>query len=568
MPSGTGPPPSSASTTPRDGSRRRARRPAGPDLAARTRGELGPIFADLPGPAAPVRRGAARPDISASACRGAPVPRAPASRSSSFSRCCVAVTVLAHLPLILIGLGVWFLLSRGACSRAGHGAALVPTMVWTRRQDHGCSRYGWPAERVVTVSRPAPADGSPRGPAPPADSPRGAHREPHSGTCLRHRGDRRADRARGRRRRIGTAAADADGKHRHDLDTYKREAWVELLEHPGFNTLHTHMAVRPGDYALDGMWKVDAHDGDDRTVAAPRSPARDVALDEKWHYELGQRRHRPRPGQDSSSPASTPPPASATGTPTTSRSQRVPSHSDTQPGVSGETTLTAACSTGEIPVSPSFDVVAPSDARLVESYPSGMTPGGDDPVSWTWVFLGSVAGGSITTTIYCVDRQTSSAGVPAHTHRVDADLIEETVTLDLPRAVGDRGLPGARPTARRGQRGCLRHHELPIGHPLPGRRTPRARCAGSGSPARSPGPRPSTSPCGASTSGSRRTADPPPHAARRSPPGRSPVRPAQPSSSSSQAKQAADCVRRSAPAAPGTSAATRAATSAGRSSPR
>ena len=73
-------------------------------LAAQTRGELRPVFADLPGsvaaPAAPRRR----------RFRGLPVPFV------VLVAVLVAVTVMAHLPLILIGLGVWLLLSRKGCS--------------------------------------------------------------------------------------------------------------------------------------------------------------------------------------------------------------------------------------------------------------------------------------------------------------------------------------------------------------------------------------------------------------------------------------------------------------------
>lgn len=90
--------------------------------AARTRGELGPIFADLPG---------------GSALRPAPTPYAARARSprpgavSSAGRrfrglptplvlvlaILVAVAAATHLPLLLIGVGVWFLLARrGHCA--------------------------------------------------------------------------------------------------------------------------------------------------------------------------------------------------------------------------------------------------------------------------------------------------------------------------------------------------------------------------------------------------------------------------------------------------------------------
>jgi hypothetical protein len=78
--------------------------------AARTRGELPPVFRDLPGAAPP------RPRVVAGAParrrrRGVPTPLL------VLLVVLVAFTVLTNLPLILIGLGVWFLLARGgACS--------------------------------------------------------------------------------------------------------------------------------------------------------------------------------------------------------------------------------------------------------------------------------------------------------------------------------------------------------------------------------------------------------------------------------------------------------------------
>jgi len=83
-------------------------------LAARTRGELGPIFADLPGSAAPMSwpRAATSPAAPQGPRRrrGLPVPLV------VLVAVLVAVTVVAHLPLILIGLGVWFLVSRKGCA--------------------------------------------------------------------------------------------------------------------------------------------------------------------------------------------------------------------------------------------------------------------------------------------------------------------------------------------------------------------------------------------------------------------------------------------------------------------
>lgn len=82
--------------------------------AARTRGELGPVFADLPG-------GTPAPPGVVAAGRGW---RPPARRRRGLPAPLVAlvvllatVTVLTHLPLVLVGLGVWLLLARkGHCA--------------------------------------------------------------------------------------------------------------------------------------------------------------------------------------------------------------------------------------------------------------------------------------------------------------------------------------------------------------------------------------------------------------------------------------------------------------------
>ncbi len=76
--------------------------------SARTGSDLVPLFVDLPvaapGQAAPVVPREARP--SRSWRRGLPVPWAP------IVFLLVALTVLTHLPLVLLAVGLWFFLGR------------------------------------------------------------------------------------------------------------------------------------------------------------------------------------------------------------------------------------------------------------------------------------------------------------------------------------------------------------------------------------------------------------------------------------------------------------------------
>jgi ferric-dicitrate binding protein FerR (iron transport regulator) len=83
--------------------------------AARTRRELGPIFADLPGRSFPARATATpRPAPRRSGRRRIPPPLL------ALFVVLAVVAAVTHLPLILVGIGLWFLFSRGLCGVRSH----------------------------------------------------------------------------------------------------------------------------------------------------------------------------------------------------------------------------------------------------------------------------------------------------------------------------------------------------------------------------------------------------------------------------------------------------------------
>lgn len=89
--------------------------------SARTRGDLAPVFVDLPvrSPSAPARSPAPLHQ------RRFPFPLVPVLFLL------VALTVLTHVPFLLLGLGAWFVLSRR------HGVARPP---WSDRTHRGIAR--------------------------------------------------------------------------------------------------------------------------------------------------------------------------------------------------------------------------------------------------------------------------------------------------------------------------------------------------------------------------------------------------------------------------------------------
>ena len=92
--------------------------------AARTRAELDPVFTDLPGAAGPSPR-ASYPYSTPASRRPAPAVRTRRSRPPVPLLVLLVVlgtiAVVTHLPLIVVGLGVWFFFLRGGGCRSQAG---------------------------------------------------------------------------------------------------------------------------------------------------------------------------------------------------------------------------------------------------------------------------------------------------------------------------------------------------------------------------------------------------------------------------------------------------------------
>lgn len=80
--------------------------------SARTRADLAPLFRDLPGPGSAPRRTPQRADRSCAYWAGGPHRGLPGPLLLVLG-VLIALTVLTHLPIVLLGLGVWvFVASR------------------------------------------------------------------------------------------------------------------------------------------------------------------------------------------------------------------------------------------------------------------------------------------------------------------------------------------------------------------------------------------------------------------------------------------------------------------------
>lgn len=208
--------------------------------------------------------------------------------------------------------------------------------------------------------------------------------------------------------------ADAGGFKRHDLTTYKREAWVAIEDDDPGNEVDESLSCLAGDYAVDGMWKVDAHDGDDRSlrVAASYGDDADPSL---WRFRFTN----DGPGRAQVKLFVTCL-DSRTGVGVDGHAHDLVVGARTSQSLSDlaagprEIVSAPGCTADQMPVAPGFEFGAGSGSPF-RSWPTASYTG------WQWSFL--VAGGTdLTLHLRCLDRRTTAAGAGGHVHEVDADF--------------------------------------------------------------------------------------------------------------------------------------------------
>lgn len=219
-----------------------------------------------------------------------------------------------------------------------------------------------------------------------------------------------------------SSPAQAGSVKRHDVNIYKVEGFVELGGEYPDNEAHEHLYCEDGDYAIDGMWKVDSYEtpnaddgvyGDKRSVRTTESWP-DATDEEKWHYYFvndGTGRATiktfivcltPETGER----------AGHTHDITVNRYSVVGAVTDNTP-----TSPFPGCDgSHDVAVAPGFKVTSGSP-RLTASYPEA------DPRDWQWKFQGA---GDVTFYLSClksrVSNEVGTGDDPAKPHTHDLDL--------------------------------------------------------------------------------------------------------------------------------------------------
>lgn len=243
-----------------------------------------------------------------------------------------------------------------------------------------------------------------------------------------------------------SSPAQAGSVKRHDVNIYKVEGFVELGGEYPDNEAHEHLYCEDGDYAIDGMWKVDSYEtpnesegvyGDKRSVRATASYAdmdadgagADVMDVTEWHYRFANE-GTGRATIKTFIVCLTPETGMRAGHSHDIDIDRYP----TTATVSDATEVSpfSGCLDGYVAVAPGFRATTGSP-RLVGSYPSA------DAKDWRWMFQG---GGDVEFYLSCLKvRVSAEVGtgddpLKPHTHDLDLAWMPGTTGPSTSLAVG------------------------------------------------------------------------------------------------------------------------------------
>ena len=208
----------------------------------------------------------------------------------------------------------------------------------------------------------------------------------------------------------------------HLLKIYKVEKHLDLQGAPPGNYAHEHVFCNPGDYAVDGMWRVDHVDqanpqigifGDERDVTVTRSYSdlQQGGDGTKWHFEMTN---------NATGRAQVKLFATCLGGKTAENSHQhkikiTPKKTTAFFPGSDFSSSAVACTPGrEVAVGPGFKTIAGGDVWLKSSY-----PGNPLSSSWNWNFVVSQPT-TMEVSVLCL--RLNTGWFAGHRHRLDVSL--------------------------------------------------------------------------------------------------------------------------------------------------
>jgi hypothetical protein len=217
---------------------------------------------------------------------------------------------------------------------------------------------------------------------------------------------------------VGLSDATAASPKQHHLKTYKVEQHLDLAGEFPDNAAHTHVYCNNGDYALDGMWRVDHVDqanpdlgvsGDERDIRVDASYGDDVDPS-MWHFRI----------TNNTVGANAQLKLFVTCLDRNTEGQNGHSHpivlssrfgvAQSLVAVQNEFDHTSQCASNQLAVAPGFNFTAGS-GRIYRSWPTSTFQ------SWHWAFL---ANDSATVNVYfrCLSIKTAANGSGPHAHQI------------------------------------------------------------------------------------------------------------------------------------------------------